>query len=88
MAGVVLVAALTVAVAETLGEAEAVVAGVVVPGVADDDTQAAPRAASLVVLSFAPEFDENSIPATTPRTATSIPAIAPRRALGRSSNTW
>ena len=33
----------------------------VVPGVADDDTQAAPLAASLVVASFAPECDEISI---------------------------
>jgi hypothetical protein len=78
----------SVGMAGSVGMAEAVVVGVVVPGLADDDTQAAPRAASLVVLSFVPELDEKSIPATTPRTATSIPTIAPRRARGRSSNTW
>jgi hypothetical protein len=83
-------AAGSVGAAESVGiaEAESEAAGVVVPGVADDDTQAAPLAASLVVASFAPECDEISIPATTPSTATSIPAIAPRRARGRSSNTW
>ncbi len=74
------------AAAETLGDAEAVVASEVVPVLADDDTQAAPMAASLVALSFAPELDEKSIPAATPRTATSITAIAPMRARGRSSN--
>ena len=83
-------AAESVGATESVGiaEAESVAAGVVVPGVADDETQAAPLAASLVVASFAPECDEISIPATTPSTATSIPAIAPRRARGRSSNTW
>jgi hypothetical protein len=83
-----LVVAETLGAADSVGKAVAVVAGVVVPGVADDETQAAPRAASLVLSSFAPECDEISIPATTPSTATSIPAIAPRRARGRSSNTW
>jgi hypothetical protein len=82
-------AAESVGATESVGIAEAEsVAGVVVPGVADDETQAAPLAASLVVASFDPECDEKSIPATTPSTATSIPAIAPRRARGRSSNTW
>jgi hypothetical protein len=80
--------AVVVGAAESVGVAEAVAAGVVVPGLADDDAQAAPRAASLVVLSLGPELDVKSIPATTPRTATSIPTIAPRRARGRSSNTW
>jgi hypothetical protein len=74
--------------AESVGMAESVVPGVVVVGVADGETQAAPRAASLVVLSFAPECDEIRIPATTPSTATSIPVIAPRRARGRSPNAW
>jgi hypothetical protein len=83
-----LVVAETVGAADSVGMAVAVVAGVVVPGVAEDETQAAPRAASLVLSSFAPEWDVISIPATTPSTATSIPAIAPRRARGRSSNTW
>ena len=86
----------TVGTAESVGapesvgiaEAESVAAGALVPGVADDEMQAAPLAASLVLASFAPECDEISIPATTPSTATSIPAIAPRRARGRSSNTW
>ena len=83
-------AAESVGATESVGiaEAESVAAGVVVPGVADEETQAAPLAASLVVASFDPECDEISIPATTPSTATSIPAIAPRRARGRSSNTW
>ena len=71
--------------AESAGTAEAVVAGVVVPVLADDDTHAAPVAASLVALSFAPELDEKRIPAATPRTATSITAMAPMRARGRSS---
>ena len=71
--------------AESEGTAEAVVAGVVVPVLADDDTHAAPVAASLVALSFAPELDEKRIPAATPRTATSITAMAPMRARGRSS---
>ena len=71
-----------------IAEPESVAAGALVPAVADDEMQAAPLAASLVVASFAPECDEISIPATTPSTATSIPAIAPRRARGRSSNTW
>jgi hypothetical protein len=77
-------------VAESLGvaEAESAAAGVAVPGVADDETQAVPLAASLVVASFGPEWDEISIPATTPSTARSVPAITPRRARGRSSNTW
>jgi hypothetical protein len=85
-----LVVAETAGAAESLGvaEAESAAAGVVVPGVADDETQAVPLAASLVVASFAPEWDEISIPATTPSTATSVPAITPRRARGRSSNTW
>jgi hypothetical protein len=92
-----LVVAETLGAADSVGMAVAVVAGVVapgvaagvvVPGVAEDETQAAPRAASLVLSSFAPECDVISIPATTPSTATSIPAIAPRRARGRSSNTW
>jgi hypothetical protein len=83
-----LVVADAVGAAEPAGTVEEDVAGVVVPGVADDDTQAAPLAASLVVASFAPEFDEKSNPATTPSTATTVPTIAPRRARGRSSNTW
>jgi hypothetical protein len=87
------VVAVVVGAAESVGRADAlaagvVAAGVVVPGLADDDAQAAPRAASLVVLSLVPELDVKSIPATTPRTATTIPTIAPRRARGRSSNTW
>lgn len=91
-----LVVAETLGAAESVGaavsvgvaEAGSVAAGVVVPGVADDETQAAPLAASLVVASFALEFDEISNPATTPSTATTVPTIAPRRARGRSSNTW
>jgi hypothetical protein len=72
--------------AESVGMAESVVSGVVVAAEADDETQAAPRAAALVALNLVPECDEISIPATTPSTATSIPVIAPRRARGRSSN--
>jgi hypothetical protein len=74
-------------VSESAG-AEEVVAEVVVAAAADDDVQAAARAAASLEESLVPECDEEmSIPATTPRTATSIPAIAPRRARGRSSNT-